>query len=158
MAVLISASLAGCESKSEKVENAQENFTETKDGLFEDSLKANAEANQEMAEAKEDLTKAKAEWETEWETFRSNSKLQIAGNKLRIQKLQADWKDEKQDVIKGNRQEINDLKASNEKLEERLNNYRQKGEDDWKVFKKEFAQDQNDLSTSINSFNRKENK
>jgi chromosome segregation ATPase len=119
-----------CQSKEQKVEDAQQNVND----------------------AKEQLKDAKRELNAEYPAYKKDMEEKIAANENRIVELKEKLdKPVKAPLDDWRRQKIADLEKRNAELRSRLYGYEQE-RSDWEAFKSKFNHDMDDLSNAFRDF------
>lgn len=126
--------LAGCQSSSDKVKNAQENVQDAKVQVKEAQL----ELNQAL---KDSIQQFKAETNL----IIANNETKIAAFKLKIEQANKATKSEYEKAVA-------DLEQKNSELKVKLGNYNDEGADKWQEFKSEFKSDLNKLGKALSDF------
>ncbi len=129
--------LTGCNSSSQKAENAKENVQE---------------AREDLSEAKQDANTAivKAANEQEWKEFKIDAEARIKKNELRISQEKTKLKRNGNNVDEAAKQRIDALETRNAEFTNRINNY-EKNQTDWETFKLEFNRDMDELGNEFNN-------
>jgi exonuclease VII large subunit len=125
---MIVAAIAGmavfssCQTKEQKLENAQEN----------------------VADANADLSKAQRE-------FREESENNLHENDLTIETYRANLKNEKEEMRAQYERRADSLTQRNKEMRAKLDNYKDDSNDNtkWESFKREFNHDMDEMKTSI---------
>ena len=125
----------GCQSSSEKLENANEKV---------------AEAREDLQDAKEDANKvavqvANAE---QWKEFRTETEIKIKNNEIRIGELRAKIKKPGTAMDAEYAKRIDTLEQKNKELKDRMDNY-ETNQSDWEAFKREFNHDMDELGQAM---------
>ena len=128
--------LTGCNSPSQKAENAEKN----------------------LEEAKEDLDKAQQEYLVDVENYKLQTAERIATNNKSIEEFNARIAKEKKDVQAEYRMKIAELEQRNIEMKKRIDEYKADGKDQWEVFKSEFNRDMDELGTAFSNMTVKNNK
>lgn len=118
--IISGAILTSCNTPAQKVDSAQKN----------------------VIEAKEVLNEAKEEYLVEIENYRKEAAIKIKANKQTIADLNEKNKAEYQ-------KQTAELEQKNNNLEMRMDNYKEDGEGNWKVFKTEFNNDMDKLGKAF---------
>ncbi len=131
--------LVACQKPEAKVENAKEKI---------------ADANQDLKEAKRE---ARAEWQENWLKFKRDNDEEIASNERRILELRKDVKDVDARYRGKYNTRIDELEHRNNDLRDRVNNYKDAGDERWEEFKKDMKRDMDDLRSSLKNVTIKNN-
>ncbi|MFI5148836.1 MAG: hypothetical protein ACHQRM_03820 [Bacteroidia bacterium] len=119
-AMLITAALCtGCESRSEKVENAEKG----------------------VANAQKDLTQANEEYLADIQLSRTQADARAAANDSSIARFRARISKEKKETRVAYEKKIAELDAKNKDLKKEIDEYKAAGKDDWEKFKIRFNKD-----------------
>lgn len=138
------AVLTGCDSSSKKEETAKEDVQNVKQDLRE----------VQKDTIKEAQDKANAE---EWTAFKTETKLKIKANDVRIAELKLKLKKPGKVLDPIYAQRIEDLSKRNEDLQTKIDNYGP-GQTDWQKFKSEFNHDMDELGHALKDFTVKNTK
>ena len=136
--ITVGTIINGCQTQSEKVEDAQNRVE-------------NADSN--LKEVQKDSLKhaQKATNIEEWKIFRNESQAKIRNNEIRIEALKTKINNNGGSENYSNRERIDSLEKKNKELVTRMDNY-DKGKSDWETFKLEFDRDLDGLGESIQKF------
>ena len=115
------AVFTGCNNNREKVENAEENVKK---------------ANQELIDAK-------AQYEKEWNQFKTDAELKISAFKALIKTASGKSKAKYE-------KEVMELEQKNVELRKKLNEYKYEGKDSWETFKKDFNDGLDYIGNTLN--------
>ncbi len=118
----------GCNNNREKVENAEENVKK---------------ANQELIDAK-------AQYEKEWNQFKTDAELKISANEKKISDFKAMIKTASGKSKAKYEKEIIELEQKNAELRKRLSEYKYEGKDSWETFKKDFNDGLDYIGNTLN--------
>ncbi len=125
--------VTSCATKTDKVEDAQENVTE----------------------ANQDLTKAQVELNAEYPVFKKDAEVQIAENDKRIAELRVQLnKPGKAPLDEMRKKRIDALNEKNSELRNRLYGY-EKEPTDWEMFKQEFKHDMKGIGEAFKELGKK---
>ena len=125
----------GCNNNREKVENAEENVKK---------------ANQELIDAK-------AQYEKEWNQFKTDAELKISANEKKISDFKALIKTASGKSKAKYEKEVIELEQKNVELRKRLNEYKFEGKDSWETFKKDFNDGLDYIGNTLNDIFTKKN-
>ena len=116
------AVMSSCQTKEQKLENAQEN----------------------VADANEDLRQAQRE-------FREESENNLRENDMTIETYRANLKNEKEDMRVQYERRADSLEQRNKELRAKLDSYKDDNNDNekWESFKREFKHDMDELKNSM---------
>jgi phosphoenolpyruvate-protein kinase (PTS system EI component) len=130
VALLLSASFIGCNSPSQKVEQADAN----------------------VAEAKKDLVQAQNEYAVELSNFKQETDKTISANEKKIYDIRIRMEKDKMSAKEEYKSLISELEQKNSALKQRMDSYQDESQVQWDLFKTEFNKDMNDLQESLNNF------
>ncbi|MCW3072500.1 MAG: hypothetical protein JWO44_2390 [Bacteroidetes bacterium] len=116
------AVMSSCQTKEQKLENAQEN----------------------VADANADLDQARRE-------FREESENNLRENDMTIETYRANLKNEKEEMRAQYERKADSLEQRNKELRARLDSYKDDDKDNekWESFKREFKHDMDEMKTSL---------
>jgi DNA anti-recombination protein RmuC len=109
-------------------------------------------ADVKVTEAEQELTEARQEYSDELIKFREQTNEVIASNERKIAEIKANRENNKSDVQKEYRKDIDELEAKNAELKTRLNDYKDEGSEKWNSFREEFNRDMDQLGQSLKEF------
>jgi hypothetical protein len=136
-ALIFGSTLFSCKTNSEKEADATQNVTEAKEDLKETKDENTNDA----------ATKAN---DAEWQTYKSESLATIAKNEVRIVELRKARQKPGTTFDASYSKNIDELATKNEALRVRINNY-ENNQTDWESFKREFSSDMDDLGNAFNN-------
>ena len=126
--------LAGCQSSSDKIKNAQENVLDAKVQV--------KEAQWELNQALKDSIQ---QFKTETNLIIASNETKIAAFKLKIEQGNNATKAKYEKAVA-------ELEQKNSELKVKLENYNDEGADKWQEFKSEFKSDMNKLGKALSDF------
>lgn len=124
------AFLTACSSSSEKLEDAKEDVTE----------------------ANEKLDEAEIAYLNDIEEYKRETAAKIAANDQMIADFQVLSEKEKKANSADYQKKVAELKAENEAMKTKMDNYTAQGNEQWVEFKKEFGNDMVELGRALNDF------
>ncbi|MES2555259.1 MAG: hypothetical protein V4604_03860 [Bacteroidota bacterium] len=124
------ACLMSCSSPSEKLDKAQE----------------------EATEANEKLEKAEEAYLRDIEEYKQETAAKIAANEQMIADFSVLSEKEKKENLAEYQKKIDELRAENEALKVKMENYRAQGNFEWQEFKQEFNEQMLELGRELNDF------
>lgn len=130
LAVAATAAFTGCTTPAEKVENAEEN----------------------VEQANEDLAKAQQEYLADLESFRKKTDKQTITNEQMIAELKTRVAKEKSEARTAYLKRISELEQKNLEMKNKMNDYKNDGQDNWATFKTEFSSDMDALGKALKDF------
>ncbi|MCF8243411.1 MAG: hypothetical protein K9J16_18700 [Melioribacteraceae bacterium] len=107
-------------------------------------------AEQDVKDASEDMMEAKAQYENEWQQFKSNVEAAIITNEQRIADLKKEMESTSDEFKTKYENKILTLEQKNIELKKKLNEYTYDGKEGWQKFKQEFSDDIDGLERSLN--------
>lgn len=143
-ALILAGSLApfllmSCQRPEEKVDSAKEKV---------------ATANQDLKEARRD---AGTEWQEDWLKLKRDNDQEIAGNERRIIEIRKDVNTVDAPYRAKYNTRIDEFERRNNELRDRVNNYKNVGDEKWVEFKKDIKRDMDDLKSSLKNITIKNN-
>lgn len=124
------ATFTGCNTPAQKVENAEEN----------------------VQKANEELAKAKQEYLADLESFRKDNAARTLSNEQMIAELKARVAKEKEATRTAYLKRISELEQKNLEMKNKMAEYNEDGQENWKSFKTEFNRDMDNLGQSLANF------
>ena len=118
----------GCNIKREKVEDAKEN----------------------VKQVNQDLKDAQAEYDKEWQRFKSDAELKISTNQKSIDKFKVKIKTAREEFKAKYEKEVAVLEQKNIELKKKISEYKYKGKDNWEEFKRGFNHDVDIVGKALN--------
>ena len=118
----------GCNNNREKLEDAEENVKK---------------ANQELIDAK-------AQYEKEWQQFKTDAELKISANEKKISDFKALIKTASGKSKAKYEKEVIELEQKNVELRKKLSEYKYEGKDSWETFKKDFNDGLDYIGNTLN--------
>lgn len=130
------ALLTGCNTnREEKVEDAKEN----------------------VEQANQDLKDARAEYEKDWQQFKTDAELKISANEKKISDFKALIKTSSGKSKAKYEKEVKELEQRNVESRKKLSEYKYEGKDSWETFKKDFNDGLDNIGYTLNEiFTKKE--
>ncbi len=119
--------LAECNSPSKKVENAKENLEQ---------------ANEELNQAQKDSV-------VEFLAFKKTSEDRISENEKAINSFKSRMATDKKHMKETDQKIIDDLEQKNITMRKKIDEYQEKGKDEWLAFKVGFNHDMEELGNAI---------
>jgi len=124
------AAFTGCNTPAQKVENAEEN----------------------VEQANEELAKARQEYLADLESFRKDNAARTLSNEQMITELKTRVASEKEATRTAYLKRISELEQKNLEMKNKMAEYNEDGQENWKSFKTEFNRDMDDLGQSLANF------
>lgn len=107
----------------------------------ENNQKNVEDAKDDVEQAKQDLRDARAEYEKEWQQFRTDSELKINVIQKKIDDFKVKLRTVSSTIKNKYENEIVSLEEKNIELKKRISEYNFQGRDNWEAFKREFNHD-----------------
>ncbi|MBK7373932.1 MAG: hypothetical protein IPJ09_21445 [Saprospiraceae bacterium] len=127
---IAAATFSGCDSPSQKVDNAKDNVTV----------------------AKENLIQAQEDYKTEVVNFKNETNEKLTANEKAFADFKIQMETAKKDVKATYEKQIAALEQKNSDMKKRMNEYSEDGKDNWQSFKREFDHDMDELGQSLKDF------
>ncbi|GAA4461296.1 hypothetical protein GCM10023093_05700 [Nemorincola caseinilytica] len=125
-------------------------FMATGCGSSEDRAREDVkDAQENVAEAQNDLNKANAEYEAEIEEYRRTMVDRSEANNRTIDELKANVDKQRKEAREEYRQKVAALEEKNRELKARMSDYKADGKDKWENFKTEFNRDMDNLGQAL---------
>lgn len=137
-AIMVGSIFTGCDSSTEKVDDAQAEVQEAKQDLKTAQNKAAEQAEKD----------ARAE---EWRIFKGDAETKINNNEARISELRGKINVSGKTMSSVYENRIKTLEDQNKELRNRIYSY-ENNQTDWEVFKREFNRDMDALGASLKDF------
>ncbi len=129
--------LLGCQSESEKVDDARMELQTSKE---------------DVDEARTELTQAIKDSIDDYQSFKKQSELRILQHEKDIAELKLQIAKTNKTTKTNYEKMIIDLEQQNYLLKENLKTYNEKGKENWEDFKIKFSRNMDDLGNSISNF------
>ena len=126
--IIIGTLIASCNSSAEKIEKAEDN----------------------VIEARKDLTVAREAYLKEIEDYRLETADKINTNNTNIIILKAKIEDQKKDVKAMYKNKLAELELKNSEMKKKMEEYKSNGKENWDAFKTEFNHDMEELGKAFN--------
>ena len=134
--LIVAAMLPGCNSPSKKVENAQENLDQ---------------AEQELDQHQKDSI-------LEFLAFKKASEDRISDNEKMIESFKARMATDRTQMKETDQKIIDELEQKNINMRKKIDEYKEKGKDEWEAFKVGFNHDLDELGNAIKALKVKNTK
>lgn len=95
-------------------------------------------AKETVKQANQDMIDAQAQYEKEWQQFKSDTELKINANQKNIDDFKTAMKTTSKKFKAKYENEVLTLEQKNIELQKKLNDYKYEGKDNWEKFKQEF--------------------
>jgi capsule polysaccharide export protein KpsE/RkpR len=126
--------LSACMSSEDKVKNAEDNVQDAKENL---------------ANAQTELYYVRLYTITTYEQFKIEAEKVIAVQQNNIDDLRDKMANSKKEMNDGYDKKLDELETKNNELKQKLEDYKQNGQDNWTGFKNEFNHDMNELGKAF---------
>ena len=114
-------------------------------------------SKENVNQANEDLKVEQAQYEKEWQQFKSEAELKIDANQKSIDELKAEIKTASSKFKAKYEKEVIALEQKNVELKKKISEYKYEGKDKWAQFKQEFNRDIDIVGNAIkNIFTKKD--
>ena len=108
-------------------------------------------AKEKVKQADQEMVEAQAQYEKEWQQFKSDTELKINTNKKNIDDLKTAMETTSKKFKAEYGNEVLTLEQKNIELQKKLNDYKYEGKDNWEQFKQEFNNDVDSVGDAIKS-------
>jgi PBP1b-binding outer membrane lipoprotein LpoB len=95
-------------------------------------------AKEEVEKANKEMIEAQAQFEKEWQQFKTDAELKIDTNQKQIDDLKVAMKTTSAKFKAKYENQVLTLEQKNIELRKQLNDYKYEGKDNWEKFKKDF--------------------
>jgi len=96
------------------------------------------DAKENVKQADQELIDAQAQYEKEWQQFKSDAEFKIDANQKSIDELKAEIKTASSKFKAEYEKEVLALEQKNTELRKSINEYKYEGKDKWEEFKRDF--------------------
>ncbi len=107
-------------------------------------------ANEKVEKANQDMIDAQAQYDKEWQQFKSDAETKINANQKNINDFKTAMKTTSNKFKDKYENEVLTLEQKNIGLQKELNNYKYAGKDNWENFKHEFNNDIDSVDNALN--------
>lgn len=108
-------------------------------------------ANEKVKQANQDMVDAQAQFDKEWQQFKSDAELKIDANQKKIDDFKTAMDETSKKFKAKYENEVLTLEQKNIELKKSLNDYKYDGKDNWERFKQEFNNDMDSVDTTLKS-------
>lgn len=136
IALIASAVVTGCNTSSQKVENAED----------------------KVAAAEQDLTKANQEYLADLRKYREEVAMKIAANNKSIAEFNARMDNQKAEAKADYKKRIDAIQQKNSDMKKKLDEFKAESKEQWENFKAEFSRDMEDLGIAFKNMTTSSNK
>ena len=102
-----------------------------------------------VKQANQDMVNAQAQYEKEYQQFKSDTEVKINANQKKIDDLKSAMKTTNKKFKAKYENEILTLEQKNIELQKKLNDYKYEGKDNWEKFKQEFNNDIDSVGNAL---------
>ena len=115
------------------------------------------DAKENVNQANQDLKEAQAQYEMEWQQFKSDAEFKIDANQKSIDEFKAEMKTASKKFRDKYEKEVLTLEQKNAELRKSITEYKYEGKDNWEEFKRDFNNNMNVIGNAIKDlFSKKE--
>ena len=107
------------------------------------------DAKENVKQANQDLVEAEAEYEKEWQQFKSDAELKISENQKKIDEFNEEIKTASPKFKATYEKEVAELEQKNFELQKSIDHYKYESKDKWEEFKQNFDRDINIIGNAI---------
>ena len=118
--------------------------------VFTGCEKSRENAEEKVKQANQDMMDAQAQYEKEWQQFKSDAEMKISANEKKINEFKEEMKATSAKFKAKYENQVLTLEQKNIELKKKLNEYKYEGKDKWEEFKREFNSDVDIVGNAIN--------
>ncbi len=111
--------------------------------------KTRENANEKVKQANQDMADAQAQYDKEWQQFKSDTELKIDANQKQIDDFKAAMKTTSKKFKSKYKNEVLTLEQKNIELRKKLNDYKFDGKDNWEKFKQDFNNNMDSVGNAL---------
>ncbi len=111
--------------------------------------KTSENAKEKVSQANQDMADAQAQYEKEWQQFKSDTELKINANQKNIDDFKTAMKKTNKKFRAKYENQVLTLEQKNIELKKKLNDYKYEGKDNWEQFKQKFNNDIDSAGNAI---------
>jgi hypothetical protein len=111
--------------------------------------KTSENAKEKVSQANQDMADAQAQYEKEWQQFKSDTELKINANQKNIDDFKTAMKKTNKKFRAKYENQVLTLEQKNIELQKKLNDYKYEGKDNWEQFKQKFNYDIDSVGNAI---------
>ncbi len=119
--------------------------------------KTGENAKEKINQANQAMADAQAQFEKEWQQFKSDTELKIDANQKQIDDFKAAMKTTSKKFKDKYKNEVLTLEQKNIELRKRLNDYKFDGKDNWEKFKHDFNNNMDSVGNALKGIFEKKN-
>ena len=109
----------------------------------------NSREKEKVKQANQDMVDAQAQYEKEWQQFKSDIELKINANQKNIDDFKTAMKKTSKKFKAKYENQVLTLEQKNIELKKKLNDYKYEGKDNWEQFKQKFNNDIDSVGSAI---------
>jgi mRNA-degrading endonuclease YafQ of YafQ-DinJ toxin-antitoxin module len=106
-------------------------------------------AKEKVKQADQAMADAQAQYDKEWQQFKSDTELKINANQKNIDDFKSAMKTTSKKFKAKYQNEVLTLEQKNIELQKRLNDYKYEGKDNWEKFKQAFNNDIDSVGNAL---------
>ena len=119
--------------------------------------KTGENAKEKINQANQAMADAQAQFEKEWQQFKSDTELKIDANQKQIDDFKAAMKTTSKKFKSKYKNEVLTLEQKNIELRKKLNDYKFDGKDNWEKFKQDFNNNMDSVGNALKGIFEKKN-
>jgi len=119
--------------------------------------KTRENAKEKVKQANQDMADAQAQYEKEWQQFKSDAEVKINANQKNIDDFKTAMKTTSKKFKAKYENQVLTLEQKNIELQKKLNDYKYEGKDSWEQFKQKFNNDIDSVGNAIKGLFEKKN-
>ena len=105
---------------------------------------------EEVRKANQEMIDAQAQFEKEWQQFKTDTELKIDANQKKIDEFKAAMKTTSAKFKAKYENQVLTLEQNNIELKKKLNDYKYSGKDNWEEFKRDFNREIDSIVVALN--------
>ena len=109
----------------------------------------NSREKEKVKQANQEMVDAQAQYEKEWQQFKSDIELKINANQKNIDDFKTAMKKTSKKFKAKYENQVLTLEQKNIELKKKLNDYKYEGKDNWEQFKQKFNNDIDSVGSAI---------
>ncbi len=119
--------------------------------------KTRENANEKVKQANQDMVDAQAQYDKEWQQFKSDAELKIDANQRQIDDFKVAMKTTSKKFKSKFENEVLTLEQKNIELRKKLNDYKFDEKDNWEKFKQDFNNNMDSVGNALKGIFEKKN-
>jgi len=108
------------------------------------------DTKEKVEEANKAMIEAQAQYEMEWQQFKTDAELKIDANQKQIDELKVAMKTTSAKFKAKYENQVLTLEQNNIELKKKLNDYKYSGKDNWEEFKRDFNREVDTVVIALN--------